>query len=60
MKQVRRCRCGCGLAFEANPTSRKIYYNRKHKRNAKHYRDKLKAAGVALPPELPSPYSEEP
>ena len=47
LKQQRVCQCrSCGLTFIVNSTSRRKYFNRRHKDNAHAYRRKLRLAGV--------------
>lgn len=53
-KEARICRCGCGLQFDVNPTSRKQYLNDKHRFQAKDQRRKFRLAGVE-----PDPATEE-
>ena len=49
-RDVRRCQCGCNLTFLVSPASRKVYFNRRHKENAKDLRRKLKGAQGEMEP----------
>lgn len=54
-ESIRRCVCGCGLAFPLSSRSRKIYYNRKHQKqaHAQRRKERLPALGETLSSNTP-------